>query len=59
VAARYRARRAAGVMTVNVAIDHRVVQWLVRTQWLMPRESFTRAEIASAIERMIQDSAQG
>jgi hypothetical protein len=56
--ARYRARVAAGVMTVNIAIDHRVVDWLVATRWLPGREVYTRAEIADALARMIADATQ-
>jgi hypothetical protein len=56
----YRRRQAAGRMCVSIEVDHRVIDWLCATQWLVPHgEVVTRAEIASAIERMIQDAARG
>jgi hypothetical protein len=43
-----------------IEIGPAVIPWLVRTQWLVPRhEAVSRAEIVSAIERMIEDSARG
>jgi hypothetical protein len=56
---RYRKRLRDGEIVVLVKVKHRVVDWLVRLNWLAQRECHERAEIGTAIEAMIDDAARG
>ncbi|OKO73747.1 hypothetical protein AC629_36400 [Bradyrhizobium sp. NAS80.1] len=55
--ARYRQRQRDGKMTAQIEFDSQVVDLLVRTGWLPPREVHDRREISEAIERMLADAA--
>jgi hypothetical protein len=58
-AKRYRARQRAGRAIVPIEINSAIVNWLVRTHWLPPREAHSRAELAAAIGAMLKDAARG
>jgi hypothetical protein len=46
-------------MTATVVIDANVIDMLVRTHWLPPREFHSRAEIANALSAMISEATHG
>ena len=55
--ARYRRRQACGVATCMVEYDADVVDFLVRTEWLVEREACDRKAVGAAIARALRDSA--
>ncbi|MGV7215036.1 hypothetical protein [Bradyrhizobium sp. UFLA05-112] len=55
--ARYRQRQRDGVMTAQIEVGSQVIDLLVRTGWLPPREVHDRREISEAIARMLRDAA--
>jgi hypothetical protein len=46
-------------LVVPVEIEFSLVDMLARLRWMERRESYRRAEIARAIERMLADAARG
>jgi hypothetical protein len=55
---RYRDRMRRGAMTVMIEIVSELVDWLVAVQWLEAGKADDRAEIASAIMRLLADAAR-
>ena len=47
----YRLRQDQGIIMITVPVDPALVNLLVRSKWLLPREYHTRTEIADAIVR--------
>jgi hypothetical protein len=46
-------------MVIQVEIDGALIDFLVSVRWLPRQETYTRSEIADAIERMLRDAARG
>jgi hypothetical protein len=54
---RYRERLKAGLISISLDVDSKVVDWLMRTKWLCKRDYHSRAEIAAAVAALLADSA--
>ena len=55
---RHRQRQAAGRMAVTVEVGAELVDLMVRTGWLPPRDCHTRDQIARALSAMVADAAK-
>jgi hypothetical protein len=56
--ARFRARRKAGIAVAAVEYDAAVIDFLIRTHWLLEGEAPDRAAVGRAIGAMIAASAR-
>lgn len=55
---RYRRRQGDGQMAVTVEVGAELVDLMVRTGWLEPRDCHERDEIARALTAMVADAAK-
>jgi hypothetical protein len=55
---RHRALARAGRIVVGVAVGAAVVDFLIRTNWLVERDAADRQQIGNAIARLLEDSAR-
>jgi hypothetical protein len=54
----YRKRQTKGRMAVTIEIGAELIDLMVRTGWLQPRECHERDEIACALTAMMADAAR-
>lgn len=55
---RYRLRLRHGEACASVTYDHRVVDFLIRTEWLTEAEADDRQAVGLAIGRLLRASAK-
>jgi hypothetical protein len=55
---RFRQRRKAGKAVAPIEFDGAVIDFLIKTSWLVESEACDRAAVGSAVSRMLAASAR-